>query len=153
MKNAEKVNKQIIIFAGVLIHEGKILLNLRSEPELPDAHLKWELPGGKAEFGETPEEALIREFKEETGRKIRVKSLLPKVFVNYWEYPWGTQQTFCLIYLCELINDGVAPKDHHVEKCEWVSIADVKQENSLPGMIEILEMAKNMYAIPPKTGI
>ena len=74
MKEERKINKQIIVFSGVLIKDGKVLLNLRNEPELPSAHLKWELPGGKADFGESPEGALIREFKEETGREVRVKS-------------------------------------------------------------------------------
>lgn len=142
MKEEKKLNKQIIVFSGVLIHEGKILLNLRSEPELPDAHLKWELPGGKADFGELPEIALIREFKEETGRDIRVISLLPKVWVNNWEYTWGKQQTFCLVYLCELVKDGVAPKDHHVERSEWIDLAGVADLPSLPRMKEILDMVK-----------
>ncbi|NTU46963.1 NUDIX domain-containing protein [Candidatus Roizmanbacteria bacterium] len=87
------MNKQITVIVGCLIHEGKVLLIQRNEKECPEAHLKWELPGGKIDFGETPEEALVREFLEETGRLVRVVNLLPEVRTIYWDYEWGRQQT------------------------------------------------------------
>ena len=56
--------------AGIAIKNNKFLLALR----LPGTSIgeSWEFPGGKAEEGETPEEALIREFQEELNIKIKV---------------------------------------------------------------------------------
>ena len=115
---------------------------MRNEPECPGAHLKWEAPGGKVDFGETPEQSIVREFEEETGRVVKVKKLLPFVGVNYWDYEWGEQQTLCFVYLLDLIEDKEPKeKDHHVEKIEWVNLDEVDYENSLPLMKEILEIA------------
>lgn len=115
---------------------------MRNEPECPGAHLKWEAPGGKVDFGETPEESIVREFEEETGRVVQVKKLLPYVGVNYWEYKWGKQQTLCFVYLLDLIEDKEPKeKDHHVEKIEWIDLDKVDYENSLPLMKEIIEVA------------
>lgn len=63
---------QILNFAGrILVNEkNEILLQKRSDFNL------WGLPGGAIEFGESAEEACVREFWEETGLKVKVKSLL-----------------------------------------------------------------------------
>lgn len=57
---------------GVLIEEGKILL---VKQRLSEAR-EWSLPGGRLERGETLEQGLIREFREETGLDVRVDKLL-----------------------------------------------------------------------------
>jgi ADP-ribose pyrophosphatase YjhB (NUDIX family) len=59
---------------GVLIHEGRIALVRSSNPRhVPPL---WWLPGGGIDFGEAPEDTLLREFKEETGLIVREPSLL-----------------------------------------------------------------------------
>jgi 8-oxo-dGTP pyrophosphatase MutT (NUDIX family) len=59
---------------GVLIHQDKVLL-LKNERE------EWELPGGKLELNETPEDCLTREIEEETGLAISVgQTLKPYIF-------------------------------------------------------------------------
>lgn len=132
--------KQISVFSGAVIKDGKILMTLRTESELPDAHMKWEFPGGKAEFGETPAESVIREIYEETGVKAKVIRLIPDVYTSYWNYAWGTQQTFCFVYVCEFISQDDVAKDHHVEKIDWIELDKVKELDSLPGTNEIIEL-------------
>jgi 8-oxo-dGTP diphosphatase len=134
-----KKTKQITVFSGCVIKGDKVLMVLRNEPECPEAHLKWEFPGGKVDFEETPEESVAREIFEETGVEVKVKELLPWVGTSYWEYEWGTQQTLCFVYVCEYISQKKVKKDHHVEKIEWVKIVDVKKLPSLPGTYEVID--------------
>ena len=72
MNNSSKVNKQITVIVGLVIREGKLLMVKRHEPEVKGAHMKWEFPGGKVDIGETPEQAIVREVKEETGYDIEM---------------------------------------------------------------------------------
>lgn len=134
------MNKQIVVFSGCVVNKNKILMVQRNEEENPKAHLKWEFPGGKVDFGETPEESLIRELKEETGRIITIKKLLPFIQTVYWDYEWGQQQTLCFVFLCELLSEGTVTDDHHIADIKWFSITDAKQLDSLPGTREILEI-------------
>ncbi len=137
------MNKQITVFSGILFHDGKILMSQRDEVECPEAHMKWELPGGKCDFGETPQQAVKREFSEETGREIEVVKLLPYTGVNYWDYEWGKQQTLCFVFLCKLIKEGEpAKKDHHVADIKWIPIDEVKNFPTLPDMDLIVDLAK-----------
>lgn len=54
--------KTIRVVAAIIIEEGKVFATQRGYGEFKDG---WEFPGGKIDSGETPEEALIREIKEE----------------------------------------------------------------------------------------
>ena len=126
-----------------MIKNDHVLMVQRTEEECPEAHLKWEFPGGKVDFGETPEQSIAREVLEETGVTVKVIKLLPYVSTSYWEYEWGTQQTLCFVYLCEFVRETPPKvKDHHVEKIEWIPLTDVKNLACLPGTHEILNLLK-----------
>lgn len=56
-----------------------------------------EIFGGKVDFGETPEESIIREIKEEAEVIAEVKRLHPTVYMKYWDYPWVIQQTLLFV--------------------------------------------------------
>ncbi len=74
MSNSIYSGKLRVRVAGLLVEDGKLLLiKLHSPVSNSDI---WTAPGGGVEFGETIEEALTREFQEETGLKIRVGELL-----------------------------------------------------------------------------
>ena len=133
------IRKQITVIVGLVVKEGRILMVKRNEPEVVGAHLHWEFPGGKVDFGETPEEAVVREIKEETGVVVKVKRLLPKTFTMNWDYPWGIQHTLLFGFECEYISQEERQKDHHVENVEWVDIDQVLKRDNLPGAKEFLE--------------
>ena len=59
--------KTVRVVAAIIIHENKIFATQRGYGEFKDG---WEFPGGKIEPGETPQEALVREIKEELDRRI-----------------------------------------------------------------------------------
>lgn len=54
---------------GVVVHANKVLL-------LKNTRDEWELPGGRLELGETPEECVAREIEEETGWRVEVGPIL-----------------------------------------------------------------------------
>lgn len=136
------MNKQITVFSGVVLKDGKVLLVQRDEKECPEAHLKWEFPGGKVDFGETPQESIVREIYEETGVKVKINRMLPFTQTSYWKYSWGKQQTLCFIYLCDFINQEKVKGDHHVKDVVWVELNRVKKLSTLPRTLEILELVK-----------
>lgn len=91
----------ILNFAGgILVNEkNEILLQKRSDFNL------WGLPGGAMEFGESAEEACAREFLEETGLKVKVKSLLG-VSTNFIQhYPNGdVAQAVVIEFIVEIVE-------------------------------------------------
>lgn len=137
--NSSNLIKQITVFVGIVIRDNKLLMVKRHEPEAKDAHFKWEIPGGKVDFGEEPHDAIIRELIEETGVKVKVKRLLPEVFTKNWDYPWGVQQTLLFAFECEFISEGERIDDHHVQDVEWVPLEEVKNRERLPGVDFFLE--------------
>ena len=81
---------------GVLINDGKALIVRRVGIKTPEGKDWWEFPGGTLEFGETPEQTLVREFREETGLDVLPDRLL---------YVWSavvrkSYQIIIISYLC-----------------------------------------------------
>ncbi len=82
---------------GALIFndEGKIFLTLRG-PKAKNERGKWEIPGGAVEFGETFEQAIVREIFEEHGIHIKVKKLLDicsHIIPDEHQHWWYTNNT------------------------------------------------------------
>ena len=83
-----------LIAAGLLFHEGKILLGQRAlGGDLP---LFWEFPGGKVEVGESPSKTLQRECREELGITIQIGPLL-------WQtaYPYPKKMVHLFFYAAQ----------------------------------------------------
>lgn len=72
--------KTIRVVAAIMIDNGKVFATQRGYGEFKDG---WEFPGGKIDAGETPEEALVREIKEELDTVVEVKELLDTVEYDY----------------------------------------------------------------------
>jgi 8-oxo-dGTP diphosphatase len=106
-----------VVAAAVIIREGRVLLTRRAEGQ----HLAglWEFPGGKLEQGESPEEALARECREECGIEIAVSEILE---VTHHRYP--EKEVLLLFYRCELRSGEV--KHLQVADHAWVAPADLR---------------------------
>jgi len=78
--------KNLQVVAAIIIYQGKILCVQRGRHEFDYLSDKFEFPGGKVESGETGEEALIREIKEELSMDIRIDSLFCTVEHQYPDF-------------------------------------------------------------------
>ena len=90
-----RASAPVVVAAAVVIRDGRVLLTRRTEGQ----HLAglWEFPGGKLEDGESPEEALVRECREECGIEVEVAEILD---VTHHRYP--EKDVLLLFYRCEL---------------------------------------------------
>ncbi|WP_406440160.1 (deoxy)nucleoside triphosphate pyrophosphohydrolase [Streptomyces sp. NBC_00631] len=69
------MSERIVVVAAALLDAGRLLAARRSAP--PELAGRWELPGGKVEPGETPEQALVRELREELGVEPQTLTRVP----------------------------------------------------------------------------
>lgn len=106
----------VIVVAAVVRQEGKILLTRR----MKGAHLEgfWEFPGGKLEDGESPEDALTRECREECGIEIAVDDILDVAFHRY-----PAKDVLLLFYGCRLLSGSV--QDIGVAGHAWVTAPEL----------------------------
>lgn len=72
--------KTINVVAAVIVHDSKVFATQRGYGEFAGG---WEFPGGKVEAGETPEQALVREIREELETTVSVDSFVYQVEYDY----------------------------------------------------------------------
>ena len=65
----------IVVVAAAIVRDGRVLAARRTQPA--NVAGRWELPGGKVDPGETPEQALVRELREELGIETATSCLAP----------------------------------------------------------------------------
>lgn len=107
----------IHVTCAIIEKDTKVLCAQRSaQMPLP---LKWEFPGGKVEAGETLEDCIVREIKEELGLGVTIKETMPASIYDY-----GTGKQICLYpFICH-INSGVLFLKEH-KQVAWLSIRDL----------------------------
>ena len=127
--------KHIEVVAAIIINNGKVFSSQRGYGEFKDG---WEFPGGKIQKGESQEEALIREIKEELNADINVVDYLTTVS---YEYP-----KFNLImhtYICSLVNDPKFvyhnEKEFEHENMVWLEPGDLDSLDWLPADIGVID--------------
>lgn len=135
-----KAHKSVTVVCACITRQGgqEVLLSMRQAPEVPDLHGKWELPGGKVEFGETPEQAIVREIREELGINIIPRRLLPYLHTNVWEYAHTIQHVILACYECEMEGDDSWGGG---EDARWFHINQIDFGLTLPGTREFVSLA------------
>lgn len=138
--------KTVFVFKGIVFDkENNILIDNRKEEKLKEVDGKWELPGGKMEFGETPEETVKREVIEETGYKVKIEKMLAYTKTEIIEYKEKLQHTVIFYYICKVIEKQEESNDSKINKIKWITKDEIDNFNFLSGNAEaIKEALKNM---------
>lgn len=126
--------KQIEVVAAIIRKGDKIFATQRGYGEWKDW---WEFPGGKMEDGETPEEALVREIREELSTEISVDGFL--CTVEYY-YPKFHLTMHC--YLCSLLTEALHLNEH--EAAKWLAMEEIDSVKWLPADLEVVENLKRV---------
>ena len=124
--------KQIEVVAAIIRKDDKIFATQRGYGDWKDW---WEFPGGKMEVGETPEEALKREIREELSTEISVDESLCTV---EYDYPAFHLTMHC--YLCSLLTEALHLNEH--EAAKWLSMNNLDSVEWLPADLEVVKRIK-----------
>lgn len=116
------------VVAGLIRENGKILISLR--PPEKARGLLWEFPGGKVEAGESKEEALIRECREELGVTLKVGKVYAELT---YEYP---DVTVRLTLFEARIGEGVPRNIEHAD-IRWIKPEEITAYPFCPADKEI----------------
>ena len=120
------------VVAGVMEDaRGRVLLARRTEGR--DLAGAWEFPGGKVDPGERPEDALIRELKEELGIVVKEACLAPLTFASH------SYEDFHLLmplYVCRRWEGMVAPREN--QKLAWVRPNRLKEYPMPPADVPLI---------------
>ena len=123
---------------GAVFHDGERFLACRKKPGKPlEGH--WEFPGGKIEPGETPEQALAREIREELNLIAEVGQ---KVTTTTYEYDFATIEL--TTFYCTLVDGDLRLTDHDATK--WVTSTEAAHLAWAPADIPAVEAIASSHS-------
>ena len=121
--------KTIRVVAAIIIKKGEVFATQRGYGDFKGG---WEFPGGKIDAGETPEEALIREIKEELDTEVEVIELLDTV---EYDYPNFHLSMDC--FICNIKSGDLVLKEH--EAAQWLTKETLDSVNWLPADLGLID--------------
>lgn len=124
--------KQIKVVAAIIKNEDKILATKRGYGEFINM---WEFPGGKIESGETKEQAIVREIKEELNIEISVDKFALDI-----EYQYPNFYLFMSCFMCSIKEGSIELLEHNDGK--WITKEELNTLNWLPADIDAVNYLK-----------
>ena len=128
--------KTIEVVAAVITADNRIFSTQRGYGEYKDG---WEFPGGKMEEGESPEQALIREIREELETDISVEQFIRTI---EYDYPKFHLKMHC--FLCSIVSGDLVLIEH--EAARWLTKDTIDDVDWLPADMLILDDIKKMMS-------
>lgn len=130
---------------GIAINQRKqVFLTQRNDEDDPEFHKKWNIPGGGLEWGELPEQTLMREMKEELN-------VIPCII---YPYPipltslHGDAHILLLCYIVDLtgqtIDSSVDP-DHETLDSGWFTLSQIESLDLLPNTLDVIKRALELF--------
>ena len=126
--------KTINVVAAIIIKSNQILATQRGYGNYAGF---WEFPGGKIENGESPEQAIIREIKEELSADIVVDSFLTEVEHDYPEFHLKMK-----CFLCHIKDGKIELLEHSALK--WLDKNNLDSVEWLPADFPVLAKLSNV---------
>jgi len=118
------INPSSSAVAFILNDKDQLLITTRkNEP----AKGTLDLPGGFADIGETSEQAIVREVKEETGLDVTYAKFLFSI-PNKYRYSNFDVPTLDMFYMCKVKDDSKVQALDDAAKAEWISLKDIHTE-------------------------
>lgn len=131
-----------MLVTAAIIHEDQRILIAQRRMDSKNEAGKWEFPGGKVEFAESPEVCLIREIKEELGVDIRIERLF-SVVSHVFQISGETRHLVLVCYLAELAIDQI-PQPIEVEAFQWVDIAELERFDFASADVTLVQQLKEL---------
>lgn len=119
--------KPIVLVAACAVVDADNRVLLSQRPQGKAMAGLWEFPGGKVEAGETPEDALIRELREELGLTVRSPCLAPLTFASH---AYDGFHLLMPLYVCRRF-EGIA-RGLEGQAIKWVRAGDLRTYSMPP---------------------
>ena len=131
------MSKPVVVAAGLLFREGKLLITQRPA----GGHLAglWEFPGGKVESGETPEAALIRELDEELGIDTAESCLAPLTFASHG---YDDFHLLMMVFVCRKWSGTPSPMEGG--ELAWVRATNLRDYEMPPADIPLIPVLQDL---------
>ena len=126
--------KTIEVVAAIIKRDNEIFITRRGYGDFVDM---WEFPGGKIEQGESQEEALVREIKEELELDINELDFLTTID---YDYPNFHLTMHC--FICQISGGKLNLNAHNDAK--WITFEDLDNQKWVPADILVINALKNM---------
>ena len=124
--------KTVHVVAAVIRKDDKIFATQRGYGEFKDG---WEFPGGKIEKGETSEQAMVREIKEELDTDIKVGKLIDTIEYDYPNFHLSME-----CFWCEIVKGGLELMEH--EAARWLTRETLYSVDWLPADVSLIGKIK-----------
>ena len=120
-------HKNLVIVASIALIDANDQILIAKRPNKKHLSGFWEFPGGKVEKGESPENALVREVKEELNIDINNKCIAPLTFS---EFNYEKFHLLLLLYVCRRWEGE--PMSMEKNEIKWVKVNTLRQYKMPP---------------------
>ena len=129
-----KLRKYVKVVGAIIVKDGRIFATQRGYGEFEGG---WEFPGGKVEPGETPEQAIVREIREELATEIAVDSYFDTVEYDYEKFHLSMD-----CYVCHVISGKLELLEH--EAAKWLGNGELNSVGWLPADVALVPKLEEM---------